>query len=247
MKRRHAALAGALIALLPLAASAEVAFVNRDFSVANFGSIGLTPFDPALGTLDSVNVSIDGSLVVQGFSGPNLVPVGGGALVPAPYSFQVLATQDFFGVPGGRYFTFGSDAQYFLSGVASGAGESFQMVMGFSYDFTFNATTDNVLGGFTIPSLAPQGVSAFNPPTTVIGTRAGFVEPEFSIVEQVDLVMSGTALDARVNVFGLQAQGAILMQYNYTPHAAPIPEPQTYALLFAGLAVLGFSRRRGRR
>src|SRR5262245_33731454 len=71
--------AAGLFALLALGTCASPALAGltitqgQNFSLAGPTSVaflGITPFDPALGTLDSVEVEIQGTLVVQGRSSP---------------------------------------------------------------------------------------------------------------------------------------------------------------------------------
>ena len=88
-------------------ASATSIIVADSFSFGTQGllSTSLTPFEPALGTLNEVTVSIFGSLTVTVAPAPNLIPIGG-VPTPQPYSFQVDVSQVFDGV-GGEFFDFG--------------------------------------------------------------------------------------------------------------------------------------------
>jgi hypothetical protein len=83
------------------------------------------PFDPALGTLDSITVAITGALTVSGTTAPNLVPQGpNGTLVPLPYLFQIDVDQEFDGSLG-KYFQFNGPAHFILPNLsASGVGEA---------------------------------------------------------------------------------------------------------------------------
>jgi hypothetical protein len=230
-----------LCGLAPSAPAASTSFISA-FSGSGFDAIGVTPFDPALGTLDSVQVSIDGTLTVSGQTPPQIFTIGF-SNVPFPYSYSVSVTQDFFGLIG-KYFDFDSNARFGFSGVATGLPAPFAFATDFSYDFSFTATTD--LLGFTVP-VASSSSGVFVPPTSISGTRSDFLETIVPI-DEVDLVQTWSSQTAgaifpTVQIDSVHAGGTITLLYNYTP---PIPEPQTYATLLAGLGLLGFAARRRR-
>lgn len=214
---------------------------GSNFSTSsNAAFIGVGPFDPTLGTLDSVHVHIQGTISASGFAPAHLVPAGQ-TVVPTPYSYQVTVTHDFFGL--GKFFEFESPATFTLPGVATGMGESFALTTSFSYDFSFTDVTD--LLGFVFPSFS-SSYGTVIPPTSISGTRADFLETSFPLNE-VDLVQTASALGAPVMPILANAQtaGALIVVYDYTPAVLnAVPAPGSLGLLSAGLLVLGASRRR---
>jgi PEP-CTERM motif-containing protein len=220
-------------------ADAQVILTGNNFSASNFDAIGVSPFDPALGTLNSVNVTINGRLTVTGNTSPWFVQ-SGFALVPQPHAYFVSVTQDFFGLIG-KYFEFDGNALFAFQGLATGQGEAFAFVTDFTYGFTFTAATD--LAGGISPSFSNTS-GTLTPPTGVSGLRADF-HKTIAPIDEIDIVQTWSGLTIAptpLTIGSVLTQGALLLQYNYTPTA--IPEPQTYAMLMAGVALLGFVARR---
>lgn len=69
-------------------------------------------------------------------------------------------------------------------------------------------------------------------------TGTGYVSSPFS----VKAVSSGTSGSGLLNDFATQANGYGKVVYTFT--AAPVPEPETYAMLLGGLALIGAIARR---
>src|SRR5262245_58203708 len=94
--------------LAPANARAETISISSPFlSTASnpLAQIAVYPFDTALGTLDSVDVAVSGSMFVSVDTPSNPLPL------PTPYAITVQLIQDFFGV-GGLYFDFNGPALF---------------------------------------------------------------------------------------------------------------------------------------
>lgn len=215
------------------------------FSGSTTDTMVVQPFNPALGTLDSVDVGISGVLSVSGTTGLNLLPGPGGQQIPIPYNFQVTVTQNFFGL-GGKYFEFNDDAMFVFNGTSTGLGEGFGFAPSYGYTFTFNAVTDLI--GFVIPTTSTTAGTLQPPLSGVSGPRADFLQTIIPL-DQISFAQiasgqnfSPTALPLVIG--SASTSGFLEVTYNYT---AAVPEPSTWTLIVLGAAAAVASRRRRRR
>lgn len=221
----------------PLQAATLTQFVAVPAGTASF--LPLTPFDPALGTLDSVRVSIDGSAMV-----PVLALPAFGSPPPGPYPYRVVVHQSFDGLAG-KYFDSAGPATFQFDAIAAAGGGSYLLAGLYHYDFTFTAITD--LAGFTAASMSGGGsLTAIPPLGGMIGERDDFeIQPPLGL----DLLLITLTPDS-TTAFGLapgpiltglpSAPGLMQIDYRYTP--AEVPGPTALAAIGGGLVALACAR-----
>lgn len=232
-------LRGRLLLLLLLVAApstthaASVAIQSVGFD-GTFDALSVKRFDPALGTLDSVGVTISGVLTVSGIA--LQFP-----MVPLPATFVVTVDQAFDGL-GGDFFDFGSPARFVLNGMAPDA--LFTLISPFSYSFSVTSASDVV--GFVIPGSSGPTV----PPITVNAHRSDFVGNP-AVPGLITLTHAATALPVFSQppvLSSTSSRGVLILEYRYTPATPPsVPEPATTWLLAAGLGLAARRRLAGRR
>lgn len=215
------ALLGALGLLLPTKACADLTmFAGANYGPGIFNPMSIQPFDPTLGTLNSVNVTLQGQInatVAQ-------LPCGEPSPLLCP--FELVVDQNFFGLSP-AFFSFDTDAQFVFEGTDP------TLIQNYIYTFTFDAFTDNILNGFTFPNLSSSvggNATQIIPPADINGRRANFL-PTIVGLNEVDGVLSAGAIFGAV-VTSYSDVGGLIIQYNYTP----VAEPSSLLLIIAGVA-----------
>jgi hypothetical protein len=229
----------ALCVMVPAAARASTILTVQGFSASPFDAFSLTPFDSSLGTLDKVDVRIDGVLAVQGITPPNGFFDGSGAFIHVPYAYRVDVNQVFTSV-GDEFFDFAGSGLFVLNGAATGLQSPFVFAVPFSYDMTFDSLTDLI--GFDVPLTS---VGLIPPLGGVVAPRSRFLDVNV-IVNQVLLNNTFTVIPLggpAPIVTSVTAAGAVQMEYTYTA-AQVAPEPASVMLLLTGVATIGVHRRR---
>jgi hypothetical protein len=238
-----------LAGVLATAGNAEsslISITGGSFS-GSIGFIDFHEFDSSLGTLDSVSVTLQGTLVIQGTTGVSLGAFG----IPIPYDYSLFVEQDFFRGATDRGFEFSAPpARFNVVGQATGAGEPFVAAGAFNYSFSFTDGSD-LLGGFTFPSFGSS--FAMTPPGGVYALRDDFLPVSPVIIglpiETVFTHLLTQASGVPFPALSVSASGALLVEYRYTPTTPPaVPEPATATVLTVALALLPiFGGERGRR
>ena len=225
-------LAGVLVFLQPRPAAAD----SFEIETAGLGALGgpsfLTPFDPTLGTLTSVDVSIIGAVTADILT---QVTIGGpGVFIPTPFS--VGLDQSFQGTGG---FTFFQPGTFVFNGVGSGEGEVQTLVQPFDYEFTFNSLSN--LTGFTdVGALGP-----LIPPIWADGNFASFTKNFLPFIDELEILQPSTTFPSvGGTIIDWSNQGGIKVTYNYTPASSPVDEPTTLLLMATGLVCLAALLRR---
>jgi hypothetical protein len=110
-----------------------------------------------------------------------------------------------------------------------------QATRGFAFDFSAWQEV-----GSTTP--AQISVSYFDAADNLIGSHARTIDPSLGWESYNSFLTTGYVSDsaniARISIAG---DGVVLDNLTYTQ---PVPEPETYALMLAGLGLLGFAARR---
>jgi hypothetical protein len=213
-----------------------VSFVGQSYS-GTTNVISIPSFDPSQGTLDSVNVTIQGTFTDTIDTIPTITPDG-----PIPEPFQVELSQNLQG-----FMSFFAPTNIYIDGFTTGLGTPIEVVGQYIYTFTVDPTTD-LIGA--VPMSATVNVTAgpasvtTDPIPLAQGTLSDFQSP----IPGVSIPLfgvEGTTVTAQGGTAFAEPPtdtGAVLVEYNYTTSipdtGQTVPEPPTYALLFIGLALL---------
>lgn len=130
--------------------------------------------------------------------------------------------------------TFPTSGDPTFGSFAGTASDSFTFSVGIGNVLEFGLTTS---GGLNIDSLVAVGPTALNF-THVLDTP---IFDSFSLAGPVPLLAGLYTITVTTTGNGFYSGGLNLLN---PPVAAPVPEPETYAMLLAGLGAIGFMARR---
>lgn len=231
-----------LLASIGFSSYSNASIINQFISIDQSGlavsviNKPIQTFDTSLGTLNNVQLNLNGFVSVSGTYTMNMV-LGGLVPTPVPYGVNFKVDHSLFGAIGLGGFGFDTPATYLFSAVATGApGETYMFQKSFNFDFSFDDLS-NILG-FAFPN----SISGPNiPPTQINGQTDLFAHPDLLLLSQLTTEdISGmpnqplTALHALLSV-----------TYDYTP-AQHVPEPTTLVLSGISLLILAASLRRAK-
>lgn len=236
MKKKRWMVALSLCSVAALqTARADILVTSSGFSGPFAPATGLQYFDPALGTLNSVNVSITGTLTGQILASG---PCDPGACGGVPY---LVAVDQTFQGPAGQFFSSAAPAvfQYTGSGII---GETFPIATSFAYSFDFNNITD------LIGQATPSGIAGPLTAPIITGHLQDFLTP-LAPLHEVDVLTTLATNLGTLATLNVQSTGTIAITYDYTPtppQPAGVPETGTLAPL-GGLLLVWWGARASRK
>lgn len=195
-------------------------------------------FNPALGNLDKVSVSIDGTL-----SGLVLESVGnivGNTIAGPVYGpNNYLSTVNFEIndlINGG--FDFNAPAQFIFTGQSFTGlpGSQSPFSINYALDFVFDDITE--LFGFTLPTVLAVPGAAIPPASGITASLDDFLGSSVhgDVIEslvKIDMLSVISLGNGYLQTANMQTNWVMEMNYFYTPHA--VPEPGILTLLGIGL------------
>jgi len=227
---RVVAIAAAVSAFEALPAKADLVSITSASFSGNSTTSSFAPFDATLGTLNSVNVLINGTFNIltapPAYLGPGNAPIS--------YLFSVAASQSFTGLGGQGFTTLAAPAPFIGAALSDGTGAAVSVPIPFAYGFTLTAGSD--LAGGT-----PSSQGGF-----IDGKRSDFIGilPIQEVITESAMFWTGTL---PVAILVASADGNAQITYDYTPPApvvAAVPEPASLGMFGAGLlAFIGLRRR----
>jgi hypothetical protein len=237
-----APVAAAICFAVPHVVRAQEEMTVASFPGVNGGSLSFSPFDPSLGTLNSVNVSIIGTVDATVIPTPNFA-FNGAVIVPIPYGVTVAGSLSFTALSqntfGGFTTSFAQPFSFSQSSISDGTGSPIDIPIFVSDSFTFNSFSD--ITGFAVStdgSVEDATLSDF-----IAGPLSSSLSPTEIVVANV----SDDGSNLPVTVPLVNVNGAMILTYNYTPEtqstgSSAVPDGgSTLAMLggaFAGLALL---------
>lgn len=227
----------------PALAQVEVQAVTLS---GNPGPVNFTAFNPALGTLRDVQISIDGlySLEFTGIAGAAATAAALGVVTPVPIDFAIqtrfLALAP---VPFGGFTTViaNPDATTGLTW-EDGTGDSTFAFVPVDYNFDFSKGTDPL--GFTVDSqgnfqdatLSDFIASPSGPPIELATTSAQLYGAQYDELSGSYIVVAPDTVDS---IEQLTLGGAMTIQYDYLPAPAESSSvPDEVGVLVPCLAIL---------
>lgn len=218
-------------------------------SIAKTNSIYVNQFDSSLGTLNSVDVSINGDIGITMTTQTHLVPVIGST--PNNPIMQIVITDFFpsikqiFAAQTNELFQFGSASDMMLHG-KTGDGGVWTWNPSFSYSFLFGNA------GLSSLSMQATGIQAYTPPSTINGSLASFIADPGAALDSYPIQFTDILIANPYDYWSFTSTttGEMTITYNYTPGTntdngtgSTVPTPPALVLMLTGLGLVGITTR----